>query len=337
MSQTYSNILQEMLDKVPSNVDTREGSIIYDALAPCAYFLAQQQFLLDNYMELVFADTAVDEYLDRVAADHGMSRKAATAAVRQVATSGPVTIGTIWGISGLKYTITEMISENLYKAECSTVGTTGNQYSGILSPVSDVTGITATLGEILKAGTDEETDDALRERFFEKVQSPATSGNTYQYHQWALGVEGVGAAKVFPLDNGAGTVTVLVVDSNKAVDESLPDTVAAYIETVRPIGATVTVTSPEEKSINVSATVTLDGTKSLKEVTDAFEAELETLLAGTVFTMYSVSYAKIGSLLLEISGVEDYTGLLVDSGNGNVKIGDKEIPIKGTVVLTEAG
>ncbi|MCA4936836.1 baseplate J protein, partial [Clostridioides difficile] len=44
MSATYEEILQGMLNKVTNEVDKREGSIIYDALAPCAYFLAQQQF-----------------------------------------------------------------------------------------------------------------------------------------------------------------------------------------------------------------------------------------------------------------------------------------------------
>ena len=41
---TYEELLQAMLDRVPSDVDKREGSVIYDALAPCAYFLAQQDF-----------------------------------------------------------------------------------------------------------------------------------------------------------------------------------------------------------------------------------------------------------------------------------------------------
>lgn len=45
---TYEELLQAMLDRVPSNVDKREGSIIYDALAPCAYFLAQQNFQLET-------------------------------------------------------------------------------------------------------------------------------------------------------------------------------------------------------------------------------------------------------------------------------------------------
>ena len=29
--KTYENILDDMLENVPSNVDTREGSVIYDA------------------------------------------------------------------------------------------------------------------------------------------------------------------------------------------------------------------------------------------------------------------------------------------------------------------
>lgn len=337
MSQTYKEILQGMLDKVPGNVDKREGSIIYDALAPCAYFLMQQQFQLENYTDLVFADTAVGEYLDMAVADHGMTRKAATAAIRQVVTTGAVAVGTKWGIHELTFEITELISGNLYKAECTTAGTAGNRYSGTLSPVSNVTGVTATLGDVIIAGTDEETDDALRDRLYEKVRMPATSGNAYQYKQWALEVPGVGDAKVFPLDNGAGTVTVLVVDNDKAINAALPDPVAAYIETVRPIGATVTVASPTEKPVNVSASVILNGSKTLEEVRAAFEAAFETFLADMVFTAYSVSYAKLGGLLLDIPGVEDYNGLTVNSGSGNITVGSKEIPVKGTIILTEAG
>lgn len=335
MSQTYEEILQGMLDQVPSNVDKREGSIIYDALAPCAYYLMEQQFKLDNFLELIFLDTALGKYLDLVAADHGETRKAATAAIRKVTTSGAVSIGTVWGINELTYTITELISTNLYRAECTTAGTVGNQYSGTLSPISNVVGITATLGDVDTAGTDEETDDALRARLYEKVRMPATSGNAYQYKQWALSVAGVGDAKVFPLDNGPGTVTVLVVDSDKTISESLPDTVAEYIETVRPIGATVTVASPTAKAITLTATIILDGSKTLEEVQTAFETSLEEFLAGTVFTTYSVSYAKIGGLLLDTAGVEDYSGLTINSGTGNVAIGTKEIPVIGTVILVE--
>ncbi|ADL04010.1 baseplate J/gp47 family protein [Lacrimispora saccharolytica] len=335
MSQTYEEILQGMLDKVPSNVDKREGSIIYDALAPCAYFLAQQQFQLDNFVELVFADTAVGEYLDTAVSDFGLTRKGASAAIRQVTTSAAISIGTVWGINELAYTITELIATNQYKAKCNTAGTIGNQYTGSMSPISSVSGVTATLGDVLTAGTDIETDDALRARLYNKVRMPATSGNAYQYKQWALEVSGVGDAKVFPLDSGPGTVTVIIVDDNKAISETLPETVAEYIETVRPIGATVTVTSPTAKQINITASVILDGSKTIGEVETTFNTAIESFLADTVFSSYSISYAKIGGLLLDTVGVEDYNGLMVNSGTGNVTIGSKEIPVKGVVSLTE--
>jgi uncharacterized phage protein gp47/JayE len=140
---TYEELLQAMLDRVPSNVDKREGSIIYDALAPCAYFLAQQNFQLENYLDLVFPDTAVGEYLDRAVAAFGVTRKPASAAVRKLITKGAVPIGSRWGLNSLVYTVTgELTYGTEYEAECETPGDIGNQYSGSVQPISNITGVT---------------------------------------------------------------------------------------------------------------------------------------------------------------------------------------------------
>lgn len=227
---TYEELLQAMLDRVPSDVDKREGSVIYDALAPCAYFLAQQDFQLDNFIDLVFPDTALGEYLNRAAEAYNVSRKPATKAVRKMTTSRSVEISTRWGINNLVYIVKEEESETEYRVECETPGVIGNQYSGAMQPISNIIGITAELGDIITPGADEETDEALRERLYTKIRLPATSGNVYHYQQWALEVSGTGAAKVFPLADGPGTVTVLVVDSDKKISSSLPKTVAEYIE-----------------------------------------------------------------------------------------------------------
>ena len=125
MSKTYEEILQEMLDKVPSNVDKREGSIIYDAIAPCAFFFAQQDFKQENFYDLVLPDTAVEDYLDRAVAAYNVSRKLATAAVRQMTTSGAVPLGSRWGINNLIYVVTEKQSDTDYYAECETLGEVG--------------------------------------------------------------------------------------------------------------------------------------------------------------------------------------------------------------------
>lgn len=333
---TYEELLQAMLNKVPGSVDKREGSVIYDALAPCAYFLAQQNYQLENYLDLVFPDTAVGEYLDRAVAAFGVTRKPASAAVRKMVTSGAVPIGSRWGLNSLVYIVTrELVSGTEYEAECETSGDIGNQYSGSVQPISNIAGVTAELTDIITVGTDEESDKALRERYLQKVRLPATSGNAYHYKLWALEVPGVGDARVFPLDNGPGTVTVLIVDSDKNIDTSLISTAVEYIETVRPIGASVTIASPSPAAVNVAADVTLDGSKAREEVLQAFKVVLESYLKSLVFTDYRVSYARIGSLLLATEGVQDYDNLKLNGAMANVIIGDKSIPVMGTVDFSE--
>jgi uncharacterized phage protein gp47/JayE len=333
---TYENIMADMLSRITNDVDKREGSPIYMALGPCAYKLAEIYFMLNYFINLVSGDTAVAEYLDRVVADYGITRKPATYAVRKIVTTAAVDIGTRWGLNDTVYKITDLISANVYKAVCEQLGEIGNIYSGQLDNIDNVNGVTATLTDIITVGTDEETDDNLRTRFYAQIQAPSTSGNAANYVEWALEVAGVGDAKVFPIWNGPGTVKVLIVDSNMEVDGTLEQAVATHIELVRPIGATVTVDSPTEKTINVSSNLVLDSSKTLAEVITAFTNAFKEYLKSMVFETYTVSYARIGSILLATAGVEDYSNLLVNTDTANIIIADGEMPIAGTITLTEA-
>lgn len=59
-SITYEVILQRMINKVLEqnpNIDTREGSIIYNALAPAAVELQNMYIELDTILNESFADT----------------------------------------------------------------------------------------------------------------------------------------------------------------------------------------------------------------------------------------------------------------------------------------
>ena len=334
-NMTYEKILADMLSRVTDDVDKREGSVIYDALAPCAYQLAQTYFNLNNFIDLVSGDTAIGEYLDRVVADYGLTRKPATKAVRKIVTIGNLPIGSRWGINDTSYIVIENISTNTYKAECMQYGEIGNVYTGTLENIDNVSGITATLTDIITSGQDTESDDNLRARFYTYLQRPSTSGNAFNYKEWALLVPGVGDAKVFPLWNGNGTVKVLVINSNMEIDETLEPIVYNYIETVRPIGASVTVDSPDEKIIGITANIALDGSVVFDDVINSFTALIATYFKELTFETYSVSYARIGSILLSTPGIADYDTLLVDSDNANITIGDTEMPIVGTITLTE--
>lgn len=334
-NMTYENILDDMLSRVDNDVDKREGSIIYDALAPAAYKLSETYFLLNNFIDLVSGDTAVGEYLDRVVNDYGITRKKATYAIRKIETTADVAIGTRWGLRDTSYTITEEISTNNYKAECEQLGEIGNIYSGVLDNIDNVNGVTATLTDILESGVEEETDDNLRSRFYQRLQAPATSGNADNYRSWALQVEGVGDVKVFPLADGPGTVKILVVDYDMEKDETLEEKVYNYIETVRPIGAKVVVDSPDTKVINISANVDIDDNKLLENIKQSFSSEISKYLKGMTFETYTVSYAKIGSILLGIDGVLDYSDLKINNSTTNVTISQTEMAITGSIDLEE--
>lgn len=333
--KTYESIMEEALEEVTSDIDKREGSLIYDAIGPCVYQLAQTYFKMDNFIDLVMVDTAVGIYLDRKAAEFGITRKFATAAIRKVITTQPIGLDTRWELNGLVYRITAIHTDTSYSATCETKGTIGNVDTGVLTSLDNISGVTATIVGIELYGTDEESDDALRQRVYEIASKPSASGNATDYKTWATSVTGVGDAKVFPTWNGAGTVKVLIVDNNKDINPSLEVDVAEYIEASRPIGANVTVDSPDAKEISVSASVSLlDGT-TIEEVEQLFTANLKAYLHGLVFKTYSVSYAKIGAILLDTDGVSDYTGLMVNEGTSSIAIGTFEVPAIGTISLSE--
>ncbi|MEI3190366.1 MAG: hypothetical protein V8S38_12290 [Lachnospiraceae bacterium] len=57
---TYESILQRMLDRIPDDMDKREGAVIYDALAPAAVELQLMYIELDTILRDTFASTTTD-------------------------------------------------------------------------------------------------------------------------------------------------------------------------------------------------------------------------------------------------------------------------------------
>lgn len=332
---TYEKILKQMLDRVPEGIDKREGSIIYDALAPSAVEIQNTYIELDWMLKQIFADTADRDYLINHSADWGITPNPATKAVLKGEFNIDIEIGSRFSLNTLNYVAVEKMDAGVYKMECETSGTAGNQNLGSMLPILYIPGLTkAELTEVLAEGAEEETTEALRERFLIKVQKPSTSGNKYDYYNWAMECAGVGAAKVFPLSSGPGTVKVVIADANMAATDSmLLKSVEDHIEELRPIGATVTVASAVEKGINVSARVKLGNGLNLGTVQNLFRAAVEDYLKDHAFDLSYISLARIGNLLLDTAGIEDYTELLLNGTAGNVALNDEEIAVAGTVTL----
>lgn len=337
--KTYEIILDEMLEEVRDDVDKREGSIIYDALAPIALKLAEMYSNLDVFLNLTFADTADGDYLTRRAAEFGVLRKEATPAIRkgffrdEDGLPLEVSIGSRFSFNDLNFYIIKEVDPGEYELQAEENGIKGNIGAGTMLPIEPIENLgAADLGVVLVRGTDEESDDSLYKRFIERSQRQATSGNIYHYEQWALAVPGVGGVKVVPTWNGPNTVKVVLLNSEKLPAE--PATIEKafqHIESERPVGAIVTVAPATAIFVNVNAKLILAADTDLDETKAQFTILLAKYLGEISFTDELIRYTKIANLLLELPQVIDYENLVVNGGSSNIAPGPDGVGIAGSV------
>lgn len=317
-----------------------EGTFNADMLTANSIEFEQAYAEMALMIQANFADTSWDEYLTMRAAEFGVVRKAATAAVVTLKLAGEVGSSVIAGslfstTQDVKFYTTAAATIGAWgtatvAATCGAVGAVGNVESGtIINIPYSIPGILSVTNEAAAHdGYDEETDAALLARYLLKVRTPATSGNEYHYKQWALSVPGVGQVKVQSLWNGKGTVKVIIIDSDNATASNmLIQSVADYIESVRPIGATVTITSPAPLEINIAA----DAVGAADAAT--VKAAVNSYFKSTGFNAQYVSIAQIGKILLSIDGISDYANLKLNGGTANITISDEQLPTCGTVTL----
>lgn len=344
-NQTYDAIMARLLAAVPDTLDKREGSFIWDALSPAALELAQAYVRLEYQLQRAFATTATGEDLDMRTAEQGIARKPATRAVGSLTFTGAdgaiiPAKSLVASTAGIQFeTVAEAVIDGgqvIANAQAVKAGVSGNASANSITVMSvslnGVTGVNNS--DPFTGGYKEETDEELRKRYFEKIQTPATSGNKFHYIAWSKEVPGVGDAKCFPLWDGNGTVKVVIVNAEKhAADAGLINAVENKIEEKRPIGAAVTVISAMEKSINVSATVTLANGYTIVQVQTLYEKAITDYLNSIAFADTCVSYAQLGKMLLETAGVGDYANLLINGSINNIILGDEETPVLGIISL----
>jgi len=334
---TYEYLLKRALDNVPSDVDKRQGSIIYDALAPTCAELAQVYIELDSILNNFNVQTAFDKYALMRISEMGIERKKATPAVvlAQMYGSFELKKDSRFNYDSLNYYYTGEKQENYYKLKCETSGTIGNIETGSLTPIENIRGLErADIVGVSEYGTDIEDIEELKKRYYSKLRNPLTSGNKYDYMNWTMEVNGVGACKVFPLANGAGTVKIVICNSEKSTaPESLINDVKNHIETLRPIGAAVYVVSAEMKKININANVSISSNAILQNVQDNFKQKVKKYFDDFSFDTSRVSLSKIQNLLFDTNGVEDYENVKLNNSATSIILKDIEIPTIGNISL----
>ncbi|WP_226000884.1 baseplate J/gp47 family protein [Paenibacillus sp. BJ-4] len=347
--QTEEVILERLLARIPDTMDKREGSVIFDALAPAANELAQMYAELDTNISLIFPNADNEEYLDSAIAWSGIVRKEATKAhwrgkfFDNQGVLMDVPIGSRYSIEDLNYVVLSKLGVGQFVAECETAGEIGNQFSGALLPIDFINGLAkAELVDLLVSGEDTETGPALFDRYQDKVTKPITSANKNQYVVWAREVPGVGDAKTFPLWNGPGTVKVVILDNNKrAPSAAVVQAVQTYIDPTQdghgegaaPIGPVVTVVGAGEVPINVSVRVQLARDATTDDVKEQLEASIAKYLEGLAFndTDTLVRITRIANFILDVPPVIDYFDLTINGVTSNIQVPLDSVAVLGTV------
>lgn len=342
---TYEKILADMLATIPDEYDKREGSIIFDAISPAALELSNLYFSLGTMIDESYGDTASREYLIRLCAQRGITPEPATNAILQMEftpTTLNIPIGSRFNCSNSSYKVTEKISDGVYKAECEEAGTIGNEYVGDVLPIDYIEGLeTSAITQILIYGEDEEGTEALRNRYLNSFDAKTFSGNKADYKEKTLAINGVGAVKIEPTWNGAGTVRLTILDSEYGIPSNA---LIALVQNefdpnqdgkgngLAPIGHVVTVRAATSVPIVITISITFDQGYSWDTSRTAIENVIKEYLLELRESWQEedsliVRIAQIESRVLTVEGVLDVADTTINGEAANLTISEFAVPI----------
>lgn len=367
LTEEEDSVHERMLSNF-QDVSTLEGDFIYDATRPTAEQIAElKQLGLQNNLKIAFPQTSYGTYLEWLGECKGVFKNQPTKATGVITFTGVqgtiITKGTIVTTiatdekQSIEFELleTKTIGENEtvdIKAESRIVGTIGNVSKGSISVLlGSINGVKSVTNKDFKGGTDIEDEEHFRERVLVAEQEDKLSGASSDYIRWAKEVDGVGYAYVVPEWNGAGTVKVLILDKNrKAATQELIDKVQEYIYPLNisegenrdgkaPIGALVTVVTPDTLLINVKASFIFSNSFNEETVLNNLKTKIDKYLdkidlGGTV--SYNAIQAIVGSMMLTDEGIQDFSNLTINDAKENIKLQDQVVGI-GEIVNEVVG
>lgn len=370
-AQNYDYWLNLMLDNVPNDIDKREGSIIYDAVAPAAMVSAQQSLSLANIIRETYIKTAQGEFLDYRAVEHGTSRYAATNAEVKArfndddGNPANVEVGDRFASiaeSPIFYIVIKANDDGTAEMQAEEAGTSANSYIGQVLPVTPNDNLAwAEITEVTIPARDEETDDHLRARLLNSNSWVAYGGNVADYLDMTSKIHDVGATQVYPTWNGAGTVKLVILNNDlmpasstlvkKVKEEIDPEDKETQGYGLAPIDHRVTVVAPEVLKVDVSIQLQLTDQankvaveKGIKNMLNELFSELRKnwdTINATVGRGYSLSIyrSRILSKIMLIDGVADSQLPKLNGEDKDIHLifsnEVSQLPILGEVTISE--
>ncbi len=190
-------------------------------------------------------------------------------------------------------------------------------------------GISITNSMSFQGGTDDESDEKLRERIIELMRNKPNGINSQYYKTLAESVDGVYSACVVANSGGAGAVSIFIADRGKEVTEAVRTEVQTAADQNKSIGIYVFVNKASAVSVNVTLKISVKDGYSFSEVKTAAE-EAVTEFFNTLSVNEDVTCASLGNAVYAVEGVKNYQLI----GFQDTSIGYSEFASLGTLTVS---
>ena len=355
MSET---VLNELLGGMSDKYDKRPGHLVNDFMTAVANAVEKRDKKIDIVESKLDVRNLKGDELDLyITQNSDKTRHLATYATAVVTIIGNCDFvkGDIAETpSGIQFEFVENISiagtaETTLKAVIP--GSSGNVRANTITQIPvTVQGLTS-INNALDAqdGYDKEEDQHFSERFLEGEQAEETQGNKAQHKSWVKSVQGVGDAKVFPLQNAAGVTTdnsvlTVIVDSNiLPASAELINTVQEIINPLSenghgsglaPLGCYAYIESANPLNLNVTFTGVLTQGITNEAATISVSLKIKEYLKDVYKSNKIISFAQMGVSILAADGLEDYSNLMINGSTENIIVPDKSVAVLESVVIS---
>ena len=346
---TYETIMRQMMEDMPDDIDTSEGSLIFNACAKQAVRLEEAYLLLSGLEKNMYADTADREHLIRNGSERGVYIDQATYSEFIAQFNCEVPEGSRWNCDEYNYTVFNVIDNDThtYRLGCDNPGSEPNRLFGDLEPIEFVENF--EWGKILKCtleGKDEEETETYRARILNTYNYRGFAGNREYYKSRIKEMSGVFGCKLKRVSAPEDKIEITIIGSGyRTPSEDTINAVQTAVDPVvnsgegdgiAPIGHRVLILGAGETQIHIQTTITCDTGYSCEDlksyITQAVEEYLLGLRKGWEENeTIVVRILQIEAAIVKIQGIVDVAGTSINGEEKNLQITDGTVPVKGEI------
>lgn len=116
-------------------------------------------------------------------------------------------------------------------------------------------------------------------------------------------------------------------------DDALIAAVRSYVETQRPVGASVTISKAVPVDVTINVKATLEAGSNPDEVREQIAAAIQSYCTEIAFDLTTLSYHKVGDLMFDVTGVADISSYTLNGKTASVTMTAEQFARLKEVVL----